>query len=289
VDKLHLGTCSWKYPSWAGLVYSAPTGIDYLQEYARKYTTVEIDQWFWSLFDGGKIQLPKAEEVAAYHRAVPESFRFTIKAPNSVTLTHPYSRGGAPAAPNPFFLSAEVMRDFLARLEPIREQLGMLLFQFEYLNRQKMASPQQFQQQIQAFRQSLPRELPCGLEIRNGQWLNPAFFKFLLEAALRPVLLQGYWMPPVTELFARHRSLILRHPVVVLRLMGSDRQGIEKEAEGAWDRVLWSKEEELPGIAAMIREILAAGVELYVNINNHYEGSAPRTIARLLDLLGGVN
>jgi len=41
--------------------------------------------------------------------------------------------------------------------------------------------------------------------------------------------------------------------------------------------------------AAMIRGILSAGVEIYVNINNHYEGSAPRTIARLQTLLEQAN
>ena len=32
---LRIGTCSWKYPSWEGLVYSKATGINYLEEYAR--------------------------------------------------------------------------------------------------------------------------------------------------------------------------------------------------------------------------------------------------------------
>ncbi|PLX23103.1 MAG: DUF72 domain-containing protein, partial [Ignavibacteria bacterium] len=44
--RLRIGTCSWKYPSWKGIVYSAPKGINYLEEYARVYDTVEIDQWF---------------------------------------------------------------------------------------------------------------------------------------------------------------------------------------------------------------------------------------------------
>ncbi len=46
---LRIGTCSWKYPSWEGLVYSRSAGIDYLAEYARRYNTVEVDQWFWAL------------------------------------------------------------------------------------------------------------------------------------------------------------------------------------------------------------------------------------------------
>ncbi len=288
MEKLRIGTCSWKYPSWAGLVYSAPTGIDYLREYALKYATVEVDQWFWSLFEGGKVQLPKAADVESYARAVPENFRFTIKVPNSVTLTHPYKgEGDAPAAANPHFLSPVVMRDFYQCLAPLQERIGLLFFQFEYLNRQKMASQQDFQEQVRLFRAALPAEPALGLEIRNGAWLNASFFEFLFAAGICPVLLQGYWMPPVTEVYRKHRALILRHPVLALRLMGTDRQGIEKEAGGSWDQVLWSKEQELPAIADMIRDILDAGVELYVNINNHYEGSAPRTITRLLELLRG--
>lgn len=49
-EGLHIGTCSWKYPSWRGLVYSDAAQPDYLREYARQFEAVEIDQWFWSLF-----------------------------------------------------------------------------------------------------------------------------------------------------------------------------------------------------------------------------------------------
>src|SRR6056297_1251867 len=34
MPSLRIGTCSWKYPSWEGLVYSAPKDINYLEEYA---------------------------------------------------------------------------------------------------------------------------------------------------------------------------------------------------------------------------------------------------------------
>jgi uncharacterized protein YecE (DUF72 family) len=44
---IHLGSCSWKYPSWRGLVYSEKPE-NYLYEYSRRYDCVEIDQWFYS-------------------------------------------------------------------------------------------------------------------------------------------------------------------------------------------------------------------------------------------------
>ena len=48
-EPLHIGTCSWKYPSWRGLVYSDVPHPAHLAEYAQHYDIVEVDQWFWSL------------------------------------------------------------------------------------------------------------------------------------------------------------------------------------------------------------------------------------------------
>ena len=79
-DLFTIGTCSWKYPSWEGLVYSKPKGINYLSEYALIYNSVEIDQWFY--------RMPEATTVSEYVHSTPEDFTFAIKAPNQITLTH---------------------------------------------------------------------------------------------------------------------------------------------------------------------------------------------------------
>lgn len=36
MSSLRIGTCSWKYPSWEGLVYSVAKDINYLEEYATQ-------------------------------------------------------------------------------------------------------------------------------------------------------------------------------------------------------------------------------------------------------------
>lgn len=40
---MRIGTCSWKYDSWKGLVYPDFGEFNYLEEYSRHYNTVEID------------------------------------------------------------------------------------------------------------------------------------------------------------------------------------------------------------------------------------------------------
>ena len=95
---LSIGTCSWKYPSWETLVYEAGSSESYLSQYARRYCTVEVDQWFWSL-GKERVGLPDPEVVNAYARETDEEFRFTIKAPNALTAPFAYGSKSEVLAP----------------------------------------------------------------------------------------------------------------------------------------------------------------------------------------------
>ena len=283
---IRIGTCSWKYPSWHGLVYSAPGGIDYLAEYAERYDTVEIDQWFWSLFGSDRIRLPSPSDVASYRAAVPDHFRFSVKVPNAIALTHFYRKARSdPLEPNPWFLSVELFERFLAAIDPLSDALGPLMFQFEYLNRQKMASQADFEDRFGAFVSGLPEGLQYALEIRNPNYLNDSLFDFLERTGIAPVLLQGYYMPSILELYDTWRPRLERSSLVVIRLHGPDRRSIEKETGKKWNRIVAPKDDEISGVAAMVGDMPHAGVDVYVNVNNHYEGSAPRTIERLQERL----
>jgi len=284
--ELRIGTCSWRFPSWEGLVYSAPKSINYLQEYAEQYDTVEIDRWFWSLFGEDSIGLPNPSDVWAYRDAVPDDFVFTVKAPNSITLTHFYHKKKSdPLIENPYFLSSALFRRFLSLLDPLGGTLGPVMLQFGYLNKQMVDSQADFQQRLAPFVAEIPETYEYGLEVRNARYLNRSFFEFLIEHRLRPVLLQGYWMPSIDGIYADWGDLIAEHDTVVIRLLGPDRKGIEKKTGKTWDRVVAPKDEELSAIVKMTEDLVRRGVTVYLNVNNHYEGSAPRTIERIRALL----
>jgi uncharacterized protein YecE (DUF72 family) len=285
MHKLRIGTCSWKYPSWEGLVYS-PGVKNYLQEYSRKYSTVEIDQWFWSLFPGNKIRLPDPGHVREYRDAVPEAFRFSVKIPNSITLTHAYAKEKSSLGPkNRFFLSRGLFSEFMTTMEPLGKTLGPLIFQFEYLNRQKMESQETFERVLAEFRKGLPSDRQCALEIRNGNYLNERFLDYLLDQEWDPVFLQGYWMPPVIDLWRKMERKIRAFSTVIFRLHGTGREAIEEETGKVWNRIVTPREKELADIAAIVSHLAADGKEIYVNVNNHYEGSAPLTIERFMKFL----
>jgi uncharacterized protein YecE (DUF72 family) len=285
MEKIRIGTCSWKYPSWKGLVYSQGVG-NYLQEYSGKYSTVEIDQWFWSLFPDHSPRLPDLGDVREYRDSVSDDFRFTVKVPNSITLTHYYPKGKSEAGKeNPFFLSRDVFNRFMDSLSPMGETLGPLIFQFEYLNRKKMESQEAFERRLTDFRQELPKGISCALEVRNGNFLNERFLGFMLDQQWIPVFLQGYWMPQIVDLWKSMEAGIRSFPSLIFRLHGAGRESIEQETGKIWNRIVTPRDDELKDIAAMVSDLARDGKEIYVNINNHYEGSAPITIERFLGFL----
>ena len=287
IGKLRIGTCSWKFPSWKGLVYPAEKGINYLEHYARRYDTVEVDRWFWSLFGEGSVGLPEPADVEEYRRSVPNDFVFTVKAPNSVTLTHYYRKEKSdPLVENPHFLSPSLFRTFLSQLDPLADTLGPVMLQFEYLNLQKMTSQTHFLDLLSAFVEELPAGYRFGLEIRNPKYLGESLFEFMLRYRVSPVLLQGYWMPAVADVYADWRSLLHPHREIVVRLLGRDRKGMEKRTGKQWDRIVAPQDEELAAIIEMVENLVSAGVDVYVNVNNHYEGSAPLTIERIRGMIG---
>ena len=287
---LRIGTCSWKYDSWKGLIYDSEkkySSYDYLADYAKYYNTVEIDQWFWSLFPKGA-KLPDSETVKAYSDSVPDGFIFTVKVPNSITLTNYYSKQSSDSKgyankPNPHFLDSELFKHFLEILKPMKKKLGAIMFQFEYLNKKKMPSKELFLERLDEFFKHAPKGYEYAIEPRNPNYLTDDFFDFLRKHKLGFVLLDGYYMPHIAGVIAEHDVSTSNFSVV--RLHGKDRQEIEERSSGFWNEIIEPKDEGLKAAASIIKENTAKKITTYINVNNHYEGCAPLTIERLLKLL----
>jgi uncharacterized protein YecE (DUF72 family) len=290
VPYLKIGTCSWKYDSWKGLYYD-PTkkyrADDYLPDYARHLDTVEIDQWFWSLFPAG-VKLPERRTVEVYASSVPDDFVFTVKAPNALTLTHYYAKQPARYAgyanqPNAHFLSLDLLSRFLERLAPLGKKLGPIMFQFEYLNRMKMPSRDSFLERLGDFVDRAPRGFDFAVESRNPKYLSQPFFDHLAARTIGFVYIEGYYMPPIRDVFEKFRPVTA--PYSVIRLHGGDRLEIEESTGELWNRIVAPKPEGIEAAVRIVSENARRGVRTFLNVNNHFEGSAPLTIERFLDAL----
>lgn len=264
------------------MVYSREKGINYLAEYSKKYNTVEIDQWFWSLFGVNKVILPRAEVAREYAQGVPEDFLFTVKVPNSITLTHFYKKKKSdPLVKNPHFLSDELFLQFLECIEPLKTKLGPLMFQFEYLNKQKMPSAKEFIERLTSFIDKLPEDYIYGVEIRNANYFNEYYFSFLKSMNLAHVFLQGYYMPEIFPIYEKNKEYF--RDCVIIRLHGPQRQDMEKLTGKVWDRIVAGKDTEINALLNMLKGLKQRRVNVFVNVNNHYEGSAPLTIRKIED------
>lgn len=285
MSEFRIGTCSWKYDSWKGIIYPEFGEFNYLEEYSKHFNTVEIDQWFWSLFSSSKILLPDSRTVKEYKEQIPENFLFTIKVPNSITLTHYYQKSNKQQLiKNPHFLSVDLFNQFLKTIEPLKQNIGCLIFQFEYLNKQKMPAQEEFQNRFADFVKKVgDNNLPIGLETRNPNYLNKQFFNFLSLSKIIPVLLVGYYMPDILKTYLNFKDDLKQK--VIFRLHGADRLEIEKLSKENWNKIYMNRKKEISVLTNIFKELIAKEVDIFVNVNNHFEGSAPITINRIKELM----
>jgi hypothetical protein len=124
---LYLGTSSWSFPGWSGLVYDRKASESTLarvglESYAKHplFRSVGVDKTFYRPAPRGEF-----ERLAAQ---VPASFRFLVKMWRGVVEREPFTPSTAPSA----FLDARVAEVECVRpaVEGLGEKAGPLLFQF---------------------------------------------------------------------------------------------------------------------------------------------------------------
>jgi uncharacterized protein YecE (DUF72 family) len=79
VTRAYVGASGFSYPEWRGSFYPAdakPT--EFLEHYARRLSAVELNNTFY--------RLPAEEQFRRWAAATPPDFRFTVKAPRSISF-----------------------------------------------------------------------------------------------------------------------------------------------------------------------------------------------------------
>lgn len=202
-----LGTSSWKYPGWVGLLYEEQRYLHHgrfaesrfkrhcLEEYAGVFRTVCVD--------AGYYQFPSPDYIAGLCGQVPEHFRFVFKVTDEITArTFPnLPRHGKKAGkPNPHFLDAELFRAaFLASLEKHRGKIGLLVFEFSHFHPRDFERGREFVERLDAFLGELPTAWQYGVEVRNPSLLHPDYLAVLARHRVAHVMNNWTRMPPVAE------------------------------------------------------------------------------------------
>ncbi|HEY5257271.1 MAG TPA: DUF72 domain-containing protein, partial [Candidatus Baltobacteraceae bacterium] len=111
---IYVGTCGYAYKDWVGPFYPPTTKAgEMLGYYAARFAAAEIDASYYGV--------PAASTIGSMNARTPAAFRFTFKAPQSVTH--------APESRARVHDDARLLRE---RLEPLRisGKLAAVLLQF---------------------------------------------------------------------------------------------------------------------------------------------------------------
>ncbi len=284
---VHLGTSSWAFPGWAGLVYdhkATPTLLaqEGLAAYARHplFRSVGIDRGFYAPLS--------AEEFARYAAAVPPHFRFLIKAPASITDRALRDRTGTPIGDNSGFLDADAA--ITAFIEPVREGLGdhagPLLFQLSPMPNSLHVA--RIIAELDRFLARLPKGPLYAVEVRDASLATAELCTTLSEHGVRYAVGLHPRMPDAKHQLALAASqppgpLVVRWNLTRLAT-APQRYDEAKRTFAPFDAIQAPDDATVSALAEAIAEHAHA---VFLIANNKAEGAAPLTLRRIADAAFG--
>lgn len=296
---VHLGTSSWSFPGWRGLVWrdehpASKLARNGLAAYGQHplLRCVSLDRSFYRPLS--------ASEYAAYAAQVPEHFRFVVKAPSLVCDALVRGNDGRGLQDNQAFLdpvlaSTEFVQPALAGLG---EKIGALVFQLSPLPPSWLARLDEVLDRLAAMLAALPRLEPIApgavvaVEVRNAEFLTPAFVSVLKAAGATYCLGLHPRMPAIEQQLPVLRAL---WPApLVCRWSLNRRHGAHgyEEAKGLYepfDRLQDPDPATRRTLARVIAATAGAALPVYVTINNKAEGSAPLSVLELANEIACVS
>lgn len=285
---VHFGTSTWTYPGWTGLVYAKPypaTGASarMLAEYARfpLFTTVGIDSSFYGT--------PTPKTLESWAKALPPGFKCVSKVWERLTVrtfASPREQGRTGTL-NPDFLNADLFISDVWNPYQVHfnDHAGPFVFEFQAIGRNDGIGPDQFVQLLDGFLGRLPPEGEYAIEIRNEDYLSPAYFAVLREHGAAHVFNSWTRMPAIGEQLDQPGCLTARFLVARALLKPGRSYSDAVDRFAPYDRI----QEKNPRLRADLVRLARTSAELripaYLLVNNRAEGSAPLTIASVARML----
>ncbi len=303
---VRLGSCSWAFPGWKGIVWSRYSSTDDLANRGlRAYSanpllrTAGIDRAYYRPLSVG--------QYWRFADQVPEGFRFVVKAPAQVTDYFIRGRNGRPLRANPDFLNAKLASDVF--LQPVSEGLGAkagpLVFEMAPLPHEAVNTAEKriaMVERIGAFFAALPsvaENAPhafAACELRTPSLFTPRYLSVLKAAGARHAVGLHPSMPG-----AERQAAALMHSddpqadAAAFRLSGplvirwtlalGDRFDDARRRFEPFSAIQRPDPVTREGIASLLMAALRGGQDAYVAVNNKAEGSAPLSVFSIAERL----
>jgi len=285
-----IGTSSWKYPGWIGQIYSEDRykvrgrfserrfQAECLAEYAASFPVVCGDFTFY--------QFPSEQYWERLFRSAPRTLKYAFKVPEEITVKmfplHP--RYGARAGENnPSFLDALLLRNaFLDLLEPYREQIAVLVFEFGTFGKQTYREAGNFVAELDPFLGTLPAGFRYGVEIRNQEFLTIEYFKCLHSHGVAHVFNAWTRMPDIHEQMQLLEIFTADFTVsrALLRKGRPYEAAVEKFSP--YQQILDPNPQTRQALRNLISRARERREPSYIFVNNRLEGNAPQTIEAII-------
>jgi len=288
---LRLGTSSWYFPGWAGLVWDRlysqkQLSREGLAAYAQHplLRAVGLDRGFYRPMT--------VAQFASYAADVPDDFRFVVKAPSQVTDALIRESGGQARQANPRFLDGRLACESFVgpACEGLGDKIGALVFQISPLPihglQQVDALIEQLHTMLQVVAQAKARvpTAVIAVEVRNPEWLTPMFVAALKDAGATYCVGLHPKMPPIDEQLPVLRRLwpgpfVCRWNLNVRH--GAFGYARARDRYAPFDKLVDPDPETRTTLARVIAGTVTAGQPALVTINNKADGSSPLSVHAL--------
>lgn len=283
---VYVGTSSWKYEGWLGIIYTperymtrgrvsrAKFEKTCLEEYAEVFKTVCLD--------GGFYQFPTARMLEGIFAQAPGDFRLAIKVTEDITVRQFPSlpRYGRRAGQrNEHFLDADLfVASFLGPLAPYRERTGPLIFEFSQFHEGEWEQLREFVDALDAFLGRLPKGWNYAVEVRNRGLLRAEYYEVLRRHGVAHTFNSWSRMPAVEEQMALVGSFTADFAAArfLLKPGRSYEQAVAKFQPYHETREV--NEEARAALAEMLTLQPGRPARRFAYVNNRLEGCSPRTI-----------
>ena len=240
--EIKLGCAGWDYKDWVGVFY--PKFLERynrLEFYSNFFDIVEINSTFYNI--------PNKTTVINWYNQVPANFRFVVKVWQKIThnLNDPDLD--------------YVVSQFFSHLSPLREKTFAYLLQFPpwFKFTEKHFS------QLKSLSKELPPEHKYVIELRDNSWFNEEKVSEITEGP--NFILGTTYMPEINAQFSKNQDFYY------IRLIGDRELSV-------FNRIQRNQEDSINDLVRNLQILKKKPniYEIFIIVNNHFQGNAPESI-----------
>lgn len=276
---LRLGTSSWSFPGWEGLVYRgewtpAQLAKAGLTAYAAHplMNTVGLDRTYYA-----PLTSTQAQDLA---RQTPEEFAFLVKAPQSLLMPHLRDGSKNPRYLDPIW-AKDVFLDPL--LEGLADKLGPVLFQFSPGSPDRFGGPEGFAAQLGRFLSRLPPGIKYAVELRSRGLYTRSYAAALRARGAAHCLNIFPRMPALSTQLRVARAADAPFFVCRWMLHPSMTYTDAKRSFQPFTQIQAADDRAVRDLVEVLSEL--SPLPGWVIVNNKAEGSSPLSVIRLAKAL----